>query len=130
MLEFIENLKSQIRSYFDSQNHDYFLTEIGANFCRLLFDHFQKYPTNHIGGVIITKDIQKYTESMSLLGISVLTERFDLLREIGSLFIVKPENLRTMIQEGNLGKIELKLLKPYLQMRWDWSRISKLEDSL
>lgn len=56
-------------------------------------------------------------------------ERFDLLREIGSLFIVKPESMRSVVEDGVLSRVEFRLLKPYLQMRWDWSKISKfIED--
>jgi hypothetical protein len=107
------------------------MSEIGTNLCRLLLEHFKKFPTNQVGTVIITRDIQKYNESISLLGISSLIEKFEILREIGSLFIVKPENINSVLEDGILSKMDFRYLKPYLQMRLDWTRISKLlEDRL
>jgi hypothetical protein len=64
------------------------------------------------------------------LGIGVLGEKFDLLREIGALFIVKPENLKTAVQEGYLSRIEVQTLHPYLMMRCDWSKLARMEREL
>jgi hypothetical protein len=105
------------------------MSEIGTNLCRLLLEHFKKFPTNQVGAVVITRDIQKYSESISLLGIAPLIEKFEILREIGSLFIVKPESINSVLEGGILSNVEFKHLRPYLQMRLDWARISKfLED--
>jgi hypothetical protein len=105
------------------------MSEVGTNLCRLLLEHFQKFPINPIGAVVITRDIQKYSESISLLGIASLIEKFEILREIGSLFVVKPESISSVLEGGILSQVEFKNLKPYLQMRMDWARISKfLED--
>lgn len=122
-------MKTQVESSFDPENRDSFMSEIGTNLCRLLLEHFKKFPTNQVGAVVITRDIQKYSESISLLGIAPLIEKFEILREIGSLFIVKPESINSVLEGGILSNVEFKHLRPYLQMRLDWARISKfLED--
>lgn len=63
-------------------------------------------------------------------GISILAAKFDLLREIGSLFIVKPENLKSIVQEGYLSRIDVSTLHPYLMMRSDWSKLARMEREL
>lgn len=62
--------------------------------------------------------------------IDLLQERFDMLKEVGNLFIVKPENLKTVINEGYLGRVEHKLLHPFLSLRADWPKLSKIEIEL
>jgi superfamily II DNA or RNA helicase len=64
------------------------------------------------------------------LGFAALSERFDLLREIGSLFLVKPENLKAAIQEGYLSRLEVSDIKPYLMLRADWAKIARAERDL
>eukprot|EP00842_Homolaphlyctis_polyrhiza_P006460 jgi/Hompol1/6815/HPOL_005091-RA len=53
-----------------------------------------------------------------------------MLKELGNLFIVKPENLKTVMNEGYLGRIEPQLLHPYLILRADWAKLAKIEHEL
>lgn len=43
-----------------------------------------------------------------------------MLRQLGNLFIVKPEILKSVLNEGHLVKIDVKYLLPYLQVRTDF----------
>ena len=57
-----------------------------------------------------------------------LTQRFEILRELGLLFVTKPESLKTVLSEGKyLSRIELSLIYPYAQMREDWGGMGKFE---
>ena len=67
---------------------------------------------------------------MTVFGLTNITERFDMLREIGTLFIVKPENLKSIIQDGALSRVEITFLRPYLMMRSDWNKLSRMERDL
>lgn len=55
----------------------------------------------------------------------MINDRFDMLRQLGNIFIVQPEVLRSYMTESHLGRIDSRLLKPYLQQRSDWSQISR-----
>lgn len=44
-----------------------------------------------------------------------------MLRQLGNLFVVQPEVLRSFMREGHLGRVDPALLRPYLMMRGDWS---------
>ncbi len=74
-----------------------------------------------------SRDLAKYNETIIAFDIPALNERFEMLREIGNLFIVKPENLKTVLNEGCLSRIELNLLYPYVALRSDWSRMAGFE---
>ena len=50
----------------------------------------------------------------------VLKDQFDMLMEIGRLFLVRPENLRSILQEGFLAAIDSKLLIPFIEQRNDF----------
>jgi hypothetical protein len=48
-----------------------------------------------------------------------------MLRQLGNSFIVQPNVLRSYLTEGHLGRIEMRLLKPYLQQRSDYASFAK-----
>ena len=51
-----------------------------------------------------------------------LDERFEFIRQLGNVFLVRPEILKSYITEDYLGKIDSKLLRPYLAQRSDWGQ--------
>lgn len=55
-----------------------------------------------------------------------------MLRQLGNVFLVKPEILPSVLSEGYLAKVDFKSLYPYLQMRVDFktSKIDKLFEKL
>ncbi|KAJ3045432.1 Exocyst complex component 5 [Rhizophlyctis rosea] len=128
--EFLAKVHSYAVKFLDGQNMEIYLTEIGTAFNGLLLDHFKKFYVTHAGGFILSKDLAKYQETITLFRIPALTECFDMLRELGNLFIVKPETLKTVVTEGHLSRIEPALLLPYLQMRIDWPSLTRVQKEL
>lgn len=106
------------------------LSEIGMAFHGQLLEHFKKFGVNETGAIVLTKDLQKYFDCVASFRIPSLTERFDFLKQLGNLFLVKPENLKTVINEGYLSRIDPQLLLPYLILRSDWSKFEKVEKDL
>jgi hypothetical protein len=53
-----------------------------------------------------------------------------MLRQLGNSFIVQPDVLRSYLSEAHLGKVDARLLRPYLAQRSDYSSFSRrfLED--
>lgn len=51
-----------------------------------------------------------------------------MLRELGNVFMVKPEVLKSLLDDGYLGRVDTKLLLPYVQMREDYksAKIAKM----
>ncbi|KAI8824861.1 exocyst complex component Sec10-like protein, partial [Fimicolochytrium jonesii] len=111
-------------------NLENFLSEIGISFQSLLLDHLKKFTVSQAGGLILLTDMAAYQHSITTLSIPLLSERFDMLRELANLFVVRPENLKTVMNEGHLSRIEMQLLHPFLSMRADWGRLKGLEKDL
>lgn len=103
------------------KNSESFLTEIGVSFHSLLLDHFRKFTISAAGGIMLTKDLAMYQDAISAFGIPALSDRFEMLRQLGNLFIVQPAVLKSYMRESHLSKIEERLLRPYLLRRADYS---------
>lgn len=78
----------------------------------------------------VRSDMKKYQALIQELGPagSILQDRFEMLWELAQLFVVRPENLRSVLQEGHLGRLDVKLIHPYIAQRADFSaaRIDQL----
>jgi hypothetical protein len=66
------------------------------------------------------RDIAKYQEIFSSFGIPALNDRFEMLRQLGNIFVVKPEILPSILSKDFLARIDPKALHPYLRMREDF----------
>lgn len=111
------------------KNSEAFLTEVGVAFHSLLLDHLRKYTISAAGGIMLTKDLAMYQDAISSFGIPALSDRFDMLRQLGNLFIVQPAVLKSYMRESHLAKVEERLLRPYLLRRADYStHVRDLED--
>ena len=62
---------------------------------------------------------------MSTFSIPALNDRFDMLRQLGNSFIVQPNVLKSYMTESHLGRIDARLLRPYLAQRSDYSQFSR-----
>ncbi|EST09944.1 Exocyst complex component Sec10-like protein [Kalmanozyma brasiliensis GHG001] len=112
-----------------SRNAETFLTEIGVAFHGLLLDHLRKYTVSAAGGIMLTKDLAMYQDAIGTFGIPVLSDRFEMLRQLGNLFIVQASVLKSYMREGHLAKIDERLLRPYLLRRADYAKeVRDLED--
>ena len=115
---------------------------------RLLLEHLKKFPVSATGGLMLaksvlfalisphlpfhllthllgTRDIKSYQDVITSFGIPSLHERFEFIRQLGNVFLVKPDILKSYITEGYLGRIDSNLLRPYLAQRADWGQAEK-----
>ncbi|KAK7744175.1 Exocyst complex component 5 [Cytospora paraplurivora] len=79
----------------DGHNLEVFSSELALAIHRLLFEHFKRFSVNATGGLMVTKDINKYVSTLKEWHLNKEIEGIlDLLYEIGYLFIIGPEALR------------------------------------
>ncbi|KAK0206321.1 exocyst complex protein [Desarmillaria ectypa] len=123
--ESLEKVRDAAKANLSGKNLEAFLTEIGVSFHSLLLEHLRKFPVSATGGLMLTKDIKMYQDTISSFGIPALTERFEFIRQLGSVFLVRPDILKSYITENYLGRIDPTLLKPYLALRSDWGQLEK-----
>jgi exocyst complex component 5 len=71
------------------------------------------------------RDLKSYQDTIGTFNIPSLQERFEFIRQLGNVFLVRPEILKSYISENYLGRIDSSLLKPYLAQRSDWASVEK-----
>ncbi|KAK7060456.1 Exocyst complex component 5 [Paramarasmius palmivorus] len=123
--DMLEKVRDSAKAGLTGKNLEVFLTEVGVTFHSLLLEHLRKFPVSATGGLMLAKDIKMYQDTISSFGISSLTERFEFIRQLGNVFLVRPEILKSYITEGYLGRIDPTLLKPYLALRSDYGQFEK-----
>jgi hypothetical protein len=123
--ETLERFRDAALENLGGKNLEVLLTEVGVVFHSLLLEHLKKFPVNPTGGLMLAKDIKSYQDVINSFGIAALRERFDFLRQLGNVFLVRPETIKSYISENQLGRIDINLLKPYLALRSDWTQFEK-----
>ncbi|CCG81678.1 Putative uncharacterized protein [Taphrina deformans PYCC 5710] len=119
-IAFLGQVGQVARETLTGGNLEAFLTEIGIKVHHALLDHFKKFSVNATGGLLLTKDISRYQDAIAAWSTDSLTARFTFLHEIGNIFVVKPDVLRRILQEGELAKVKPQYLVPYVACREDY----------
>ncbi|KAF8204797.1 exocyst complex protein [Pholiota molesta] len=118
--ETLEKVRDAAKQNLSGKNLEVFLTEIGIAFHSLLLDHLRKFPVSATGGLMLAKHNQQFWHSCS-------ARTFRVIRQLGNVFLVRPEILKSYITEGYLGRIDSSLLKPYLSLRSDWGHLKRTQ---
>ncbi|CAO3578914.1 unnamed protein product [Absidia cylindrospora] len=119
-VEFLTKIYRSAIKTLQGKNLESYLLNVGSEFHSLLVEHFKKYYVTPTGGLLVTKDIAKYQEVIQMFKIPTLNDRFEMLRQLGNIFVVKPEILRSILSEGYLARLEPNVLYPYLEKRADF----------
>ncbi|CAO3622249.1 unnamed protein product [Cunninghamella blakesleeana] len=128
-VEFLTKVYRAATKSLQGKNLEAYLLNIGNEFHTLLLEHFKKYTVTPTGGLMVAKDIAKYQEVIQVFKIPTLNDRFEMLRQLGNIFVVKPEILRSILSEGYLARLEPNVLYPYLVKREDF-KSAQLERKL
>ncbi|KAH9062751.1 exocyst complex component Sec10 [Lactarius vividus] len=123
--EILEKVGIAAKQNLSGKNLEIFLTEVGVAFHSQLLEHLRKFPVSATGGLMLAKDLKSYQDTMATFSIHALHERFEFIRQLGNIFLVQPEILKSYITENYLGRIEPALLRPYLAQRSDWGYVEK-----
>ncbi len=110
-----------------SPNLTSFLTEIAVNVRTLLLEHFKKFQVSATGGIMMTKDISKYSELLRSWSLDASFEpSLEVLTEIGNIFVIGPDALRERLRgkQGVAGGAwDKSELRPYVLRRDDASSV-------
>lgn len=102
-----------------------FLQELSNEFFLVLIEHLKKFTISDSGAVILRNDLRMYAEILGLLhDKSKIRDKQDFLSELGNIFLVKPENLKALMQEGILSLIDPKLIYNLVMQRADFKSAS------
>ncbi|KAI9248123.1 exocyst complex component Sec10-like protein [Helicostylum pulchrum] len=125
-VDFIARVYRSASNALQGKNFEAFLRRIGNAFHSMLLEHFKKFSVTPTGGLLVTKDIAKYQEVIRMFKLPGLDERFEMLRQLGNIFVVKPEILKSILSEGYLARLDPSVLYPYLEKRIDF-KTAKLD---
>ena len=110
-----------------SQNLTSLLTEVAINVRSLLLDHFKKFQVSATGGIMLTKDVSKYSELLRSWNLdSSFEPSMEVLTEIGNIFVIGPDALRERLRgrQGAVGGAwDVADLRPYILRREDASSV-------
>jgi len=123
--DMLEKVGIAAKQKLSGKNLEVFLTEVGVAFHSQLLEHLRKFPVSATGGLMLAKDLKLYQDTIATFSIPALHERFEFIRQLGNIFLVQPEILKSYITEHYLGRIEPALLRPYLAQRSDWGHVEK-----
>ncbi|KAH9179753.1 exocyst complex component Sec10, partial [Lactarius sanguifluus] len=121
----LEEVGIAAKQNLSGKNLEIFLTEVGVAFHSQLLEHLRRFPVSATGGLMLAKDLKSYQDTIATFSIHALHERFEFIRQLGNIFLVQPEILKSYITENYLGRIEPALLRPYLAQRSDWGHVEK-----
>ncbi|KAJ3387843.1 Exocyst complex component 5 [Entophlyctis sp. JEL0112] len=124
--EYLQKVLARAEKRLDGVTRLNFLEEVGATLHIRLLDHIKKFVFTDVGGLILSRDLSKYYELIQNFRVQRLDEKFEMIREVGNLFIVKPENLAQVINGSYLSQIDFALLTRFLMCRADWTRVQKM----
>lgn len=92
---FLKRAFTLAKQAIDGHNVELFSNELALSLHRLLFEHFKKFSVNATGGLMVTKDINRYISTLKEWPLNNdVKSSLDLLPEIGYLFMIGPEALR------------------------------------
>ena len=130
IVDALESLDQEARKTLSERTRESLCTEVGIGFHALLCEHLKKYTVNATGGLMLTKDLAMYQDICGRFGVPIVNDRFEMLRQLGALFIVQPGVLKSYMREGHLSNLDETLLRPYLLRRQDYSRdVRTLDDA-
>jgi hypothetical protein len=115
------NLASQT---LDGSNLSNFLSELAFGLRAQIFDHLRKFSVSLTGGLIVSKDVTRYTELVRLWPLSgTAFEKsggMEALVEVAHLFVIGPEALRERLKGGGgRSREELSELRRFVERRED-----------
>lgn len=94
------NHYQNIRYKLPVGNSETILKEFGNSLYSALLEHVRKFTINTAGGLLLSKDLAKYHETVGRFQIPCLEKKFAKVRKLlSSLYIVKSEHLRAVLEE-------------------------------
>ncbi|KAI9891668.1 MAG: Exocyst complex component 5 [Vezdaea aestivalis] len=117
---FLEKVHNLAGLALTGANRAAFLTELALMVRGALLEHFKKFQVSALGALMVQKDVRRYLTVLQAWEVQAhVREGLEVLGEVGSLFVVKPEGLRDRVRMGTLAGVGGEVLRPYLMRRED-----------
>ena len=125
VVRFLSSFQSTAAQSIDGTNLSVFLTEVAVGLRSQLLDHFKKWQVNEVGAVMLARDMSAYVDLLRSWPLDQsFKPSFEVLTEIGSLFVLRPDALRERLRSQVLAGVGKENLRPYLLKRDDYMHVS------
>ncbi|KAF1808932.1 exocyst complex component Sec10 [Eremomyces bilateralis CBS 781.70] len=128
---FLTRVATAAAAALDGKNRTVFFSELALGLRSLLFEHLRKFTVSLAGGLIVSKDVNKYAELVRAWPMDADGEfrrdgGMEVLVEVANLFVVGPEALKERLKVGASGAgsgartlEEVGEMKKYVERRED-----------
>jgi hypothetical protein len=123
---FLAKTADLAKQTLDGANLSGFLGELAVGLRTHLLEHFKRFSVSLTGGLVVSKDVTKYSELVRgwpLQGTQFeRTGGMEVLAEVANLFVIGPEALRERLKGGasqGRSREEIGELKKYVEKRED-----------
>jgi len=106
----------------DGVNLENVIIEICVNLHGNILEHLRRSVISIPGGLVVSKNLGAFLDVINSFRIPLLTTMYDSLRQIGNIFLVRPENLRNLLEEGLLARLDAKFLWSFVMARADYKQ--------
>lgn len=103
VLKFLNTFQTLIKGTFSGggANLTNILSEIAVEFRSQLLEHFKKWQVNRLGAIMLVRDISAYVDLLRSWDLGAqYNSTLEILVEVGSLFVLKPEAVKERIKGG------------------------------
>lgn len=119
--EFMATTYANLRNNFNGANLNNILMDVGNSVLNQLLEHYKKFPVNSTGGIVLTRDVIRYQSVIDEWKIPELSENYQILKEIGNLFTVRPNLINSLVTEGRLANLKPTSIRQYISKRTDFN---------
>jgi hypothetical protein len=120
---FLSKIYGLATSTLDGANLSGFLSELALGLRALLLDHLRKFIVNPSGGLVLRKDVSKYSElvrAWPLQNTSFEAQGgMEILIEVANLFVIGEEALRERLKGSSRSHEDVAEMKKYVEKRED-----------
>ena len=141
---FLNVFHAEANRSLDGMNLNVLLLEVAVGVRSQLLEHFRKWQVSEVGGVVLARDMARYVDVLrnwkikdpsssggagAGTGGNAFEQSLEMLTELASLFVLKPEALRERIRggsaaSGSLGGVSKEVLRGYLVKRDDYDGVA------
>jgi hypothetical protein len=124
---FVTRALSAVEDALDGANARVTSSSIAALAAHSFAGHLRRGPVSAMGALALARDVARYVQALSPAarphsaseGLQI-ADRLQLLRDLASLFVVRPENLPSLLCEGSLARLDREVILSYLVNRADF----------
>jgi hypothetical protein len=104
----------------DGRNVRSFLGEVASRLLRLLVDQVKRLSVTAAGGLRLMRDTSEYRDCVARFGSPAATKQYELLTDIAKIFLVTPENIKALVGDSSLGRLDPQELLEIVKSRADF----------